>query len=565
MYVEGGIGLRRFGLKAILIILFTNLVLFFQNCSPFGAMGSGNFENQFLNASDGFSGKTIQYQPATIRRLSNLEITNSVQDVFMGGAKLSQNPLPLVTVPDGFDNRIGSLDVSTSFMTSLQTVAELASAYAEKNIDTLITCNRAQSSCISGYINNVGRRAFRRPLTPAEQTEYMNVYNTESIRGLVEAMVQSPNFIYRTELGSSNGQQGIASLTPFETAAALSYFILKSAPDDILLDAAAADQLSSPAQRAAQVKRLLQLPRAQSGVNSIMLQWLQLIDSDAMTGTFSSKFPQFTKTVANSAITETDTFVKREIFNGQAKWKNLFLSSTSYLDQNLAVIYGADFPANTPPFSPIVQNSAERKGLLTQTSFLASRANSGEFSPVHFGKFVATQIFCNAIPPPPPDVPALDPDPTGALTPRQRFANHEKVKVCASCHTMMDPMGWAFEKYNPLGQFQPVQNGVVLTGAGKIVGTDVDGSFTDAPKMSAMIAESAKAQKCFTSKVYEYALGRPAYDQEALSLIVLDSISKSGARFIKSDSDIKDLLGSIAESEAFVKRDAASVPQGDAP
>ena len=510
------------------------------------------------------------YPSATIRRLSNVELTNSVQDVFMGGATLTGTLLPMQRVRGGFDNQIAALDVTTPFMTTVQQVAEQASAYVAQNSSTLVGCDITQASCISQYLSKLARRAFRRPLTADETTEYTALYNARlavdgaslALSAVVETLIQSPFFLYRTELGPETVASPTVTLTPFETAAALSYFVLSSAPDDILLDAAAANQLATADQRGAQARRLLQLPGAHDGAWNFLLQWAQVLDAQTLTGSFGTTYPAFTQDAATAALTETQTFFDQELFSGEANWKNLFTSTTSYLDSTLAAIYGVTLTGASSPsdFVAVQEDGTERAGFLTQASFLSSHSDGSGFSPVHFGLFVATQLFCKVIPPPPPNVPALPPDPGGTVSARQRFADHLSVPYCASCHAQFDPMGWGFEQYNPIGQYQTTSAGTPLTGAGSLVQTDVNGDFMGAPQLEAKIAQSKQAQACFTSKLYEYALGRTDADGSNVRSTAYDgSVAASAARFA-TDTNILNLMVSIAQSDAFVTRDATSLP-----
>ncbi|PWU13460.1 MAG: hypothetical protein C5B49_14700 [Bdellovibrio sp.] len=561
--------------------------MLFQNCSGSSfKIANPNEEGLSSTLASGGLGSSspstppsqVMYQSITVRRLSNVELTNSIQDVFMSasapavaggsavaGGALPANLLPQALVRNGYDNQIDALGINLLEMTNLQAAAEAASAYVVQNFTSLVTCVPTQASCIQSYITATGRRAFRRPLTGTEMQEYLNLYNTvaaadtpqNGFAAVLEAMILSPNFVFRTELGSSPSTPGTAQLTPYEVAAAISYFILASAPDNTLLDAAANGQLATAAQRAAQAQRLLQLPEARTGVLNFMLQWADIKSASLLQGILVGNFPQFSTAQATAAINETAALFSNEIFNGQANWKNLFTSTTDTIDSSLASIYGTSASGGTVQLDP-----TQRSGFLTEISFIGSHSNTVSFSPVHFGLYVYGRLFCKSPPNPPASRPPLPPaqQQGTTLSPRQQFAQHETNPFCASCHASFDPMGWAFELYDPLAEYKPTFNGSPLTGAGSLPGTDVSGNYAGVPQMASQIANSQEAQACFVRNLYLYALGRPDVDpfDNTLSSAVDTDITQSAASFTSGQTNILNLYGSVVGSDAFVNRRGGS-------
>lgn len=515
-----------------------------------------------------------QLAPAGVRRLTNTEIVHTIGDVFLGGQDLVASPLQPVRVRGGFDTQPAAQGVNTPFVSALQQTAELASTAFVADAARLAGCDPSDSNCAPSFIERVGRRAFRRALSSDERAAYLGLVAQASaddgpavaMGQVVEAMIQSPFFLYRTELGYEPASgQTLVALTPAETASAIAYFVLSSGPDDALLDAADANQLATPEARAAQVKRLLATPRAADGVWNFMAQWANLLPAENLSGTFSAANPNFTPAVAAAAVEEARLGFTQEILDGPASWQSLLVQRGSYLNGDLAALYGVSGPAKTQNFTFTAQDANTRSGFFTQAAFLASQSDPSDFSPVHFGFFVANQMLCNIIPPPPNNIPALPSDPNHPMTVREKYAAHLEMPACAACHLTFQPMGWAFEQYRAIGTYQPVQNGVSLGGDGALVGSDVDGPYIGARALAELLAKSAKAQACFVAKTYEYALGRPITQSATRTDVDAASISASTARFVASNTEIRDLMASVVESPAFILRDSSQLPRGQSP
>ena len=379
----------------------------------------------------------MTYAPARVRMLVPQEMTNSLQDVFTGGAAL--NAAAPATAQGGggtFDNRIDGQGVTAATVETLRNLAEAVSTQATQGAGNLYgTCaagTQKEAACLSTFLDTVGKLAYRHTLSSDERASLTALFTTtrqsfsyaDSMASVISAMIQSPQFVFRTELGAQPGVK-LTRLTPLEMASAMAYFFWRSAPDAALIDAAEGGQLSNPNQIAVQAHRMFHDPKAQVGAWSFFSQWMSLGSADGMSAAHVAQYPNFTSGVAASALEETRQTIIRELFTGQANWKTLLTQSSSPINSDLATIYGVTAPSTAgfimTPLDPNV-----RAGIFTQSSFVSSEEKGSGFLPVALGLYVSSQLFCNVLPSPPPNIPAL---PTGASAP-----HHAPRRVCRAQH-----------------------------------------------------------------------------------------------------------------------------------
>ena len=497
---------------------------------------------------------------ARVRRLNVTEIKNSLRDVF-GITDFGTVNFPTETTREEFDVTNDRLNFGDDFLSALATVAEATGTYVAQNLGKLLTCNPkkdGEATCVGKFVDQYGYLAYRRTVTADEQASLAALFTktrqTEdyptSIATVVEAMVLSPNFIYRTELGSSSA--AAAPLTRFEMATAISFFVLRTTPDVTLLDAAKSGKLDTRDGIVAEARRLLSDPRAKEGIRSFFLQWLELGSVTQMT----KSDPAFTPTVANSMLAEATRFVDEAVWNDTTGYATIFTSPTSFIDAPLAPLYGVPAPGGTGLVRTSLDPS-KRAGVFTQPGFIATHMPGENRSPITIGKFIRHKLFCQSPPPPPPGVLPASTDPN--LDVRARYTQHSKDPSCAGCHKMMDPIGFGFSQYDVLGRFQPVDHGVTEDGAGELTGTDVDGAFHGPVELAKKLAQSNMAKRCFTGSMFTFALGRrvsdetAAIDQKAIDTAIGGSFTAG---------DLKELLVSVVSADAFLFRDTTALGNG---
>lgn len=493
-----------------------------------------------------------------LRRLNLTEYRATMQDL-LGVNTDVVNTFPpdqlLSSQGAGFTNNGDALVVTALLANAYLSAAEGFAKAAVTHLPNLLACDPATAGedvCAKQFIAAFGQRAFRRPLTSEENTRFFALYGTgkaggtfaDGIELVLEALLQSPHFLYRVEKGApATPDDPVAPVNHFEMATRLSYFFWGTTPDKTLLDAAAAGQLGTPAQIEAQVQEMLKDPRAKGAVSNFHTEWLNLggvpyLDKD------KTMFPEWTPAIGVDLFNEAETFAE-QVFWSDGRSDTFFSATYSYVNKELAAFYGAT-PPNGNGFLQVAFNPAQRAGILTMGGILAANAKQNQTSPVLRGKFVREQLLCQELPPPPPGLVIVPPEVTPGTTTRQRFAAHEAQASCASCHKLMDGMGVGFERYDPLGRWREKDQGLYIDDSGEIVGTaDMDGKFNGVVDLATRFAKSAEVRQCIVKQWFRYANGRTDVVADACTL---ERLNKS---FEDSGHDMRDLRVKIAVSDAF--------------
>jgi hypothetical protein len=246
-------------------------------------------------------------------------------------------------------------------------------------------------------------------------------------------------------------------------------------------------------------------------------------------------------------LAETRAFVSDVILAGDARLSTLLTAPYTIADASVAALYGAEIPADTEGPARIELDPQERAGLLTQSAFLTTLANSTQSSFIRRGLYVRTELLCASIPPPPDDVddnpPSSDED---GLPPRDQWQQHLTNPECAGCHTLIDMPGFAFENYDAIGKYRTKIGGDwPVDATGELVGTDVDGPFTNAIDMVAMLAESDVVHRCMAQQWMRFALARETTSEDACTSEAIED------DFLASGGNIRDLVVGIVQSKSF--------------
>jgi hypothetical protein len=473
-----------------------------------------------------------------LRRLTREEYDHTVRDL-LGDTTRPAN----VFVPDeergGY--RVG-LNVSPALFSQYGQAAERLAADAT----ALAGCEPIDRACASAFVERFGRRAYRRPLERGEIEALLALFDeaaarttaTGGLEVVIATMLQSPHFLYRIERTRSG------RLAPYEIASSLSYFLWQSMPDDALLEAAANGTLDTDDGVELEARRLLDDPRADDAIASFHEQWLEIGELPAAERD-PDRFPEFSMELALSMLEETRRFAIDTVRN-DGRLTTLLRSRRSFADAPLAAIYGVDPPPE--PFGE-VELGPERLGILTHASVLAVHAHSDQTSPVRRGAFVRARLLCQDVPPPPDDRPLMVPPAGSAVTARERLALHRTDPVCASCHTLMDPIGLGFENYDAIGRYRTEEGGMPIDASGEVTASlDADGEFVGAVELAERLASSRAVSDCYATQWYRFAMGRRDVAGERC---VLDDVAE---RFAES-GDIRELLVDIATSRSFLHRE----------
>jgi mono/diheme cytochrome c family protein len=302
-------------------------------------------------------------------------------------------------------------------------------------------------------LDNFLSRAFRRPVSKEEVSRYVklmeqmlseNLTFEEAMRWAYKTALCSPEFLFFAERPGT--------LSDWALASRLSYFLWNSMPDETLLSLAAEGQLRDPAVLRQQVDRMLTDAKAQRFVNDFVDQWLDLKDIDATTPD-RKLYPEFNTWLNDSMLAETRGFF-RELVDGNLNAMNIVDSDFAMLDQRLAEHYGIGGVDGAKFRRVSLAPDSHRGGLITQAALMKVTANGTTTTPVKRGAWVMRAIVGKPPAPPPPNIPAVEPDVNGTTTIREQLDKHRSQQVCASCHAEMDPPGFALESYDVIGSWR---------------------------------------------------------------------------------------------------------------
>jgi hypothetical protein len=412
--------------------------------------------------------------------------------------------------------------------------------------------------CARQILSTLVRRAYRRPGTDAEVERLLPFYTAgrteggfdRGIQKALERLLVSPQFLFRIERDPVNVASGTAyRVSDLELASRLSFFLWSSIPDDELLDVAIGGKLRQGDVLDRQVRRMLADPRSESMVTNFAAQWLFLRDIESKRPD-EILFPEWDETLRGAMHRETELFLN-SILRGNRSVLELLTADYTFLNERLARHYripnvqGSYFRRVTLPEGGV------RGGLLGQGSILTVTSYAARTSPVVRGKWVLENLLAAPPPPPPPNVPALSTqgeEPGRMLTMREATVRHRASPVCASCHALMDPIGFAMENFDAVGKWREIDADAPIDASGVLPdGTRIDGL---AGLKQALLAKPERFASAVTEKLLMYALGRNLqyYDGSAVRRIVRDAA--------RSQYTFSALVSGIVKSVPFQMRTA---------
>ena len=381
------------------------------------------------------------------------------------------------------------------------------------------------------------KRAYRRLVTRSELDRLVNLTRRAFTNGetfemsvsvALQAVLVSSHFLFRGEIQPEpDNPQSVHAVNEFALASRLSYFLWSSMPDDELL--ALAEKKKLRRNLDAQIKRMLQDPKARSLVDNFAGQWLQLRNLALVTPD-PWVYPEFDAELRTAMQRETELLFETILREDRSVLEFLDADYT-FLNERLARHYGID-GIKGPEFQRVALADRRRGGVLTHASFLTMTSNPTRTSPVKRGKWVLENILGAPPPPPPPDVPELD-DKGKALTGtlRQRMEEHRENPLCASCHQRMDPIGFSFENYNGIGGWRKQDGKFPIEPAGQLVSGE---SFQGPVDLKTILAATKREDfaRCLTEKLLTFALGRgPEYYDKCAIDEITERLRKDNYRF----------------------------------
>jgi hypothetical protein len=507
---------------------------------------------------------TQEVPRTTLRRLTRFEYANSVRDLLQVDATAADD-LPPDEITNGFDNNAAVLTVSSLHAEKYVLVSEALAKLAVQNLPALSACDTGvtgEEACALEFARSFGRRAFRRPLTPADEQALMAAYtagrtdgsHAEGIEVMIRAALQSSNFIYRLETTTpADPSARLVPLSQYELATRLSYLIWASAPDDALLDAAARGELATKEQLAAQARVMLNSPKARAAVTNFFRQWTSTTRLE-ITSKLPTLFPSYTEELRAAMTAELPAFVEHVIWSADHTLSTLLTAPIAFVSGPLAELYGVTAPAGSETAPTLVDLPSEqgRSGILTQAGFLSVQGHPDQTSPVLRGKFVRSMLLCQPPDPPPPDIDVSVPSIDQEGTARERFSAHLTAGAsCYGCHALMDPIGLAFENFDAIGQYRATDAGRPIDVSGEILeATDpsLAGPFVGVRELTAKLAASDQVRDCVATQWFRFAAGRLESQGDSCSLATFqETLAASGG-------DLIELIVGMTQIDSFMYR-----------
>jgi Protein of unknown function (DUF1592)/Protein of unknown function (DUF1588)/Protein of unknown function (DUF1587)/Protein of unknown function (DUF1585)/Protein of unknown function (DUF1595) len=528
-------------------------------------------DQQIASARERFRKASKREQQAlSIRRLTHSQYNNTLRDL-LGDQTRPADGFPKEDFVHGFKNAAEAQGIPPLLAEAYSDAAERAARGAFRGGDHqgLVSCKPASATdaaCAETFVREFGAKAFRRPLNEQEAGVYTGLLRQEGARTndflggaqiVVEAMLQSPNFLFRTEHGpdSEFGQ--------YETASRLSYFLWDTMPSDELRAAAEAGKLGTVAAVEATAREMLKDPRAKTSMDEFLAQWLRF--DRALTATRERRlFRDFSPELAAAMTEETRQFFNYLVWQGQ-DFREFFSADYTFPSSALAELYGMPQPPEEYAKVPYPADSG-RAGVLGQGTILTLTSSPSDTSPTGRGLFIREHFLCHQVPPPPAGVNTTLPmvSESKPLTNRQRLAIHLNSAPCKSCHSLIDTIGVGFEQYDAIGRHRD-QLTLTFRKEGEeedektkptIVKVDLDttahvqgienSDFSSPKELGQILANDPTCQRCIVKQLFRYAMGREeqAADQPAIDEMLAD--------FRSTGFQFRELMIALVKSEPFL-------------
>lgn len=509
---------------------------------------------------------TIQPGHAPLRRLTKFEYNNTVRDL-LGDMTGPASNFPSELSGNGFANDALQQPVSTLLAQGYVAAAESLAATATATpaaLGALAPCASSvtaetEATCGRTIIDTFVPRAYRRPLVAGEAEEYVALFDSvrmangfaSGVAAVIEAVLQSPDFLYRVEFGvADTANPALKRPTGYEMATRLSYFFLGSMPDPALTMAAANGELVTNEGVLAQAQRLIQDPRAREVVTYFFRNLLPYYSETSSIARSPTLFPTFNANIASLMRQETSIFLDKEVFEGSGTWPGILTAPYTYVNGPLAAYYGIP-GVSGDEFQKVNTDPTQRLGLLTQGALMVGTTVTDVTNPVRRGGFIVNEIMCREIEL--PTDPAIleqvkPPDPYSAPTGRERYTLHKQDPVCAGCHAQLDPLGFSLENYDAVGLYRTTENGVMIDASGEVPDMP-DGAVSGPIELAQKLAANEEVQNCFASKWLDFAYGQKLHRTEPADQCTREQLA---AAFRASGFNVKQLLVDLTQTDGFL-------------
>lgn len=420
--------------------------------------------------------------------------------------------------PTSSDHLQVSQDIAHYFLEQSEAIA---GGLSETQLTAISPCSLSQVGCITQFTRSFAQRAFRRDLPDTEADRYLvfadNQIGLDQYRHVIIGILNSPYFLYRTEMGNNeNVTEGDpVQLTGFEVANMISYALTGKPPGDDLLQAARNGELNSVNSLRLVINQMITRPEVAQRLHTFIRNWLQ-VDEGKWAGVEHS-----------DAACENFAGAKGAIENEF----NLFLQQHATVNDGLEELFTAPLPEPTGMLREFYASNNDpagigpvRTGVFSSSIFAARHAQFSIPSPVMRGVFMRSRVLCGDLPEVPAVVPDLPLD--GAVTNRQVFENHLTDNSCKECHKLMDPLGFTMEHFDACGRYRTLDNGASVDATGEIIATAFDTPVSGLEELSSIFSEQQKVKECFASNAYQFYRGMSKNDTpQALIQLIAESLS----------------------------------------
>lgn len=505
---------------------------------------------------------------APIVRLTNRQYRNAVKDLFPG-LSLPEVALPSEPVFHGLDNDANTQAPTPQFIEAYEKAANNIADAVLKSPGQLTTAlgvncslTAAPSTCGPALVEALAARAFRRKPESAELSRLKTFFATSqqgadattALRATLSRVLQSPQFLYRVEVGEAvEGHEDLRKLNSKEMAARLSLLLWESLPDAELTALADDGKLQDTDTLEAQVERLLQSPRSSKAMASFTQQWLGFSRLEK-TSKDTKLFPNFNDQLKADLRASLEAYVEAVLNPKTGNMRRLLTDRRAFVNGNLAPLYGLSGITGAN-LREVELDKAQRSGLLTQAALLAALAKPQIDSPVLRGIYVRENLLCSPIPPPVGiDTTLPEPKPGEApRTTRQLFEVSHGRPECASCHRYIDGIGFGFSHYDSLGRYRDRENDLLVDAGGELVdvSADLDGRFEGAVELSSRVAQSEAFAACLATNFFRFSLNRAETDADECAR---NQLTQS---LMQSEGDMKSMIVALVKSDAFRYRRTA--------
>jgi hypothetical protein len=499
------------------------------------------------------------FEPAAgmLRRLTRAQFRNAVRDVF--GVEVDVSELDSDSW-NGHFAVVGASTVVTSERGVEQYHSAIEAAVNAVFVDaarraTFIGCtpgSTADDACVRGFIEAMGRRAWRRPLDATEVDRLSAVAANaaaelasavEGVRWATVALFTSPNFLYRPELGAVTAD-GSRRYTGHEMASRLAFLVSNSLPDGTLLDQADSGMLGTAGGVRSATERLLDSPAGREAASAFAEEYLRL-DRIVTQAKDAALFPEYGAALQTAMVRDMRDVWAVIALDDRTSVLDIFTTTKVVVNTELAQLYGIDatgLGSNTFEVRSLPADGP-RIGLLGKAGFLSQFANQKEGSPTLRGKFMREALLCEPVQPPPGNVDTVldDPPPDQPMTKRQRLELHRTEPACAGCHSTMDPLGLPLETFDAIGRYRTTDHGLPIDPSGDFDEEPV----ADARELGMVVASNPGVAECLVRKYYAYAVG---HEERPVDGSVVNALAAS---FHASGFKLRELVLEVVTHDAF--------------